>query len=306
MGRYDGTKPLHLPSFRIIEPHVMRTRDESIGYFRIKLNLTKTLPFIEDYNSTRTLDKTNRLTLFHIILCATARTFAMYPHLNRFISGRKYWQHNRLQFSFVVKKVLEANAKETFAKIAFDPFDTLDSVRERVHNFIYHARSTKGNETEKEIDDWGKFPRWMLLLAVKFFRFLEFFGRMPKSMVKPDPLYSSVVFANLGSVGLDAPYHHIFNWGTASWFITVGKIHKAPVVNDEGQIVAQDTVELGVTLDERISEGMYFNLGLKAISDFIENPDQLLNPPEIAQATLEELALIEPKKNKSQRKKNKK
>ncbi|WP_457559549.1 2-oxo acid dehydrogenase subunit E2 [Candidatus Harpocratesius sp.] len=296
MKRYDGTKPLNLPRFRLIEPHVMRTRDESIGYFRCTLNLTKTLPFIEKYNREHNFDKTTRLTLFHIILCATARTFGLYPHLNRFISGRKYWQHNRLQFSFVVKKKLEAYAKETFAKIDFDPFDTLETVRKRVHAFIYEARTDKGNATEKEIDDWGKYPRWLLMLAVKIFRILEFFGRMPKSLTKPDPLYSSVIFANLGSVGLPAPYHHIFEWGTSSWFITIGKIHKAPVVNEKGEVVAQDTVELGVTVDERISEGMYYNLGLKAITDFIENPEKLIEPPEIPEENLRELALIDREK----------
>ncbi|MHA1886909.1 MAG: 2-oxo acid dehydrogenase subunit E2 [Promethearchaeota archaeon] len=296
MKRYDATKPRHLPRFRLIEPHVMRTRDESVGYFRNSLNLTKTLPFIEKYNRDHNFDKDTRLTLFHIILCATARTFALYPHLNRFISGRKYWQHNRLQFSFVVKKKLKAYAKETFAKIDFDPFDTLEIVRKRVHAFIYEARSDKGNETEKEIDDWGKYPRWLLMLATKLFRTLEFFGKPIKSLTKPDPLYCSVIFANLGSVGLPAPYHHIFEWGNASWFITVGKIYKKPVVNEAGEIVAQDTVDLGITLDERISEGLYYALGLKAITDFIENPEKLISPPEIPEENLLELALLDREK----------
>lgn len=292
MKRYDGTKPRNLPTFRLIEPHVMRTRDESVGYFRVSLDLTKTLPFIEKYNQEHNFDKTTRLTLFHIILCATARTFSLYPHLNRFISGRKYWQHNRLQFSFVVKKKLEAYAKETFAKIDFDPYDTLETVRKRVHAFIYEARTDKGNETEKEIDDWGKYPRWLLMLATKLFRTLEFFGKPLKGLTKPDPLYASVIFANLGSVGLPAPYHHIFEWGTASWFITVGKIFKKPVVNEAGEIVAQDTVELGVTLDERISEGLYYGLGLKSLTDLIENPEKLETPPEIDEETLKDLALL--------------
>lgn len=41
-------------------------------------------------------------------------------------------------------------------------------------------------------------------------------------------MYASVFFANLGSLGLDAVYHHMYEWGNAPFFIVVGKRKKEP------------------------------------------------------------------------------
>ncbi|MHA1584681.1 MAG: 2-oxo acid dehydrogenase subunit E2, partial [Promethearchaeota archaeon] len=129
MGRYDGTKPMNLSPYKIVEPYAISTRTGAQVFFQATYDLVKTLPYIEKYNKDRRLDKTNRLTLFHVILCAAARGIAKYPHLNRFISGRKYYQRNRLNFSFVVKKQLTPNAPESIAKVDLSPYETLDTIR---------------------------------------------------------------------------------------------------------------------------------------------------------------------------------
>ena len=133
--RYDGMRA-DVPTIRNVEPHVMKTRDESIGLFLTQFDLTKTLPFIEEYNQKNNFDKRQRLTIFQVFLCAMARTVLYHPHLNRFIHARRYWQRNRLNFSFVVKKQLKTYAKETFAKIDIDPLSTVEDIRQKYHHII--------------------------------------------------------------------------------------------------------------------------------------------------------------------------
>ena len=301
--RYDGMQA-DVPTFRNVEPHVMQTRDESVGMFNTQFDLTKTLPFIEEYNQKNNLDKRQRLTFFQVFLCAMTRTFLYHPHLNRFILGRRYWQRNRLIFSFVVKKQLKTYAKETFAKIDFDPLSTIEDIRQKYHNFINRSRSDKGNESEAEIDFFGSLPRGVLMVAMKLVKFLDFFGILPpKMMIEPDPLYASVILANLGSVGIQGQViHHIFEWGNASWFIAVNKIHKQVVATEEGEIKVIDVVDIGITLDERISEGMYYMKGLKSIKKFVENPELLVNPPDVTQDQIDDLMLNDPRDKKNYKK----
>ena len=304
--RYDGMRA-DVPTFRNIEPHVMKTRNESVGLFNTQFELTKTLPFIENYNKEHNLDKRERLTFFQVFLCGLCRTFMYHPHLNRFIHAKRYWQRNRLNFSFVVKKQLKTYAKETFAKIDFDPLSTLEDIRIKYHNYINHSRSDKGNESEGEINFFGSLPRWILMIAFKLIKFLDFFGKLPsKMMIEPDPMYASASLANLGSVGLQGQViHHIFEWGNASWFFVVNKIHKQVIATEEGEVKVIDVVDVGVTLDERISEGMYYMNGLKTLKKFIENPELLMVRPEGTQEEIDDLMLNDPRDKKNYKKRQK-
>jgi hypothetical protein len=93
-------------------------------------------------------------------------------------------------------------------------------------------------------------------------------------------MYASVFLANLGSLGLDAVYHHMYEWGNSPFFIVVGKRKKEPVVNDRGELEVQEVVDMNITLDERITDGVYFARTLEMLADLIENPEKLETPPE--------------------------
>jgi hypothetical protein len=304
MGRYDATKAKNISMMKKLEAHVMVTRHESIAYFRIYLDVTKSLEFMEKYNKDRGLDKSNRLTFFHIFLTACARGFGMYPQLNRFILGRKFWQRNRIQFSFLVKKKLKYKAKETLAKIDFDPFDTVDTVRERIHKYVNRARTDKGGGIDKQMRLFAWIPRSGLKFVTSFMRTLDYWGLLPGALIEDDPMYTGAMMANLGSIGLDASLHHIFNWGTMSWCFMVGNYEFRPVADKiTGELTSRKTVLIGCTVDERIGTGMAFILGLKKIQEMIINPEQLLTPPYIPRVNLDELALVDWKYQKKKRKK---
>ncbi|MHA1520580.1 MAG: 2-oxo acid dehydrogenase subunit E2 [Promethearchaeota archaeon] len=279
MGRYDGTK-IKVSPYKQVEAHVMQRRCDSLVYYTAQYDLTKTLPYIEKYNKDRNLDKTNRITLFQLFLLSCSRALAKRPHCNRFLAGRKYWQRNRINIAFVVKKTLDLKSKTTMLKMDFHPKDTIETVRNRFHYLINRTRSDKGNETEGEINFFGKLPRWVLRIATKILTILEFYGKMPKGMIETDPLYASCIVANLGSVGLQGTIiHHLYEWGNASIFLTINKIRRIPVVNEEtGQVESRTVVDVGIAIDERIAEGIYFHRILQDMQSFMESPVQLETP----------------------------
>ena len=290
--RYDGTLIKGLPGFRLINPYVMKGRNESAVYFTHELRMKKTIEFIRQYNK-ENKGNGKRLTLFHVILCGIVRAIAFRPQMNRFISGKKIYQRNRIQFSFIVKKQLTDEGLETNVKITFSPFDTLQDVIEKVNREVEKARDMAGNESDHEIDFFTKLPRSILTLVIWVFKALDYFGIAPSEMIRLDPLYTSVYVANLGSVGLDAPYHHLYEWGNASIFAVIGKLRKGIVVGEGGTPVVEDLLTMKYTFDDRISEGLYAAKAIDMFKQFVENPEVLLQRPEIPEEVLQEHMLVE-------------
>lgn len=289
--RYDGTLLKKLPPFRAINPFVMRGRNESAIYYTQLIDIESTHAFLKEQNRGKPRDK--RFTLFHIMLCAVSRTLARRPQLNRFVSGQRIYQRNRIQLSFIVKKDISDDGQETNAKITFSPEDTLESARRRINTHIEAARRAEGNASDHEIGFVTKLPRILINGLVEGWRFLDHYGIAPKKMIELDPLYTSIYVANLGSVGLDAPFHHLYEWGNASIFMVIGRPKRHPIPVGNGHFESRLSIEMKYTIDDRISEGVYAARALRLFKEYVQNPAALLEPPELSPQELEELALID-------------
>ncbi len=289
--RYDGTRIEGLSPFRIINPYVMRGRNEAAIYYSQLLEIDGTHEFLREFNRDRPLEE--RVTLFHVLLAAAVRTVALRPQLNRFVSGRHIYQRNRIIFSFIVKKSLSDDGAETNAKVVFSPFDTLASVSERVREHVAQARDPAGNASDHEIRFVTRLPRFALGLIVRSFRLLDYYGIAPRGMIALDPLYATAYVANLGSVGLDAPYHHLFEWGNASVFFVIGRPRHVSVPVGAQRLENRLTLEVRYTFDDRVSEGYYAAKSLQMFRDLVQDPRRLVNPPHIPETILREHGLVE-------------
>jgi len=288
--RPDGTLIKGLPSFRGMLPFLMKTRTESAIYFEHDIDVTRTLEYLAEMNEG--LEKKDRkLTIFQIFLCAAVRTIALRPQLNRFVSGYRYYQRNEISINFVAKKQLTDDAEEINVKIPFDPNETLFTIPKRVNSYIYKAKSDEGNVNSSETDFLMKFPRSILKLIMKGFLFLDYWNLAPAGMIKADPFYSSLFVTNLGSVGVDAPAHHLFEWGNNGLFMAIGKIKKVYTMNEQGEIVGRDVVTVSYTLDDRISEGIYCARAIDMLKNFVENPETMEQIPDLTDEHHRELNL---------------
>jgi hypothetical protein len=86
-------------------------------------------------------------------------------------------------------------------------------------------------------------------------------------MIRSDPMYASVFVANLGSVGLDAGYHHLWEYGTISIFCVVGRVGEGA----DGR----RCMTLKYTYDERVEDGLYCARSLERLRELLENPKEL-------------------------------
>jgi hypothetical protein len=274
--RSDGIRLRKLPGFRKMFPHLMRTRTESVIYHTLRLKIGHTLAWLAQANAGR--DK--KITLFQVILAAGVRTLALRPEANRFIAGRRIYQRRTIDLSFVVKRELTEEASETTVKITFDPRSTISAVVDRVAAVVQAIRENRTSRDETASEIVTKMPRSLARLAMAGVRSLDYFGLLPASFIKGDALFASAFLANLGSIGFDAAFHHLYEWGNTPIFVVVGKIKKEPGVGPKGELEVQDVMDLKFSLDERITDGIYFVATIDMFRDLVENPEKLERPPE--------------------------
>jgi len=61
-------------------------------------------------------------------------------------------------------------------------------------------------------------------------------------------------------------------------FAVVGKMYEKPVFSADGSFEMRKTVDLGLTIDERIADGFYYAKTIRILKYILENP-QLLDTP---------------------------
>jgi hypothetical protein len=268
--RSDGRR-LRLPAFNAIFPYLMKGRNASAVYFARDLDVENAVRYVHRRNAE--LGQT-RLNLFGIILAAAARTIAEKPELNRFVKGHAVYQRKELSLSFVVKKRLTEDSREANAKIRFLPGDTILEAMDRINAAIDFARGDKPGADDKEVELVHRIP-FGKAAVTGIFRILDFLNIAPRSMIATDPLFTSAYFANLGSIGLDAPFHHLYEWGSASLFVVVGRTFQKEVKHVDGSVSKRLHLSMKATVDERISEGIYFAHAASLFQKYVLHPELL-------------------------------
>ena len=109
---------------------------------------------------------------------------------------------------------------------------------------------------------------------------MDFYGIMPKFIHKLSPFHTSVFITNMGSIGSEPIYHHIYNFGTTSIFIAMGTKKTQRVINREGKIVQRKVMRLRFVADERIGDGYYLSSALKYFNGIFLHPEVLHEKPE--------------------------
>jgi hypothetical protein len=146
---------------------------------------------------------------------------------------------------------------------------------DRIYGELDAGRSGRESRTDKEVKLFLRLPAPLLRLGVRATRWLDGMGLLPASYIEGDPLFASAFVANLGSVGLDTAYHHLYEYGTIPIFAVIGRLHLAPRVRPDGSVAATEVFQLRYNYDERIEDGFYAARGLEGIAYRLEHPDEM-------------------------------
>lgn len=270
--RFDGKYIKDIDSMHFIMPFLYPDRCDNETFFSFKIDLTKLNEYIEKKNKNNPEYKYN---MFQCIIAATLKTITLRSKLSYFIHNKKMYKRNDISAAFTVKQEFDDNGHEVLCFIHTKPEWTIDDLHNELHKQLLKLKS-KGyrDESSSFMDKFQKLPGFISRPILNFVCYLERKGLVPTSLIETDPYHSSVIFANLGSIGLPSGYHHLTNWGTTSLFIVIGKKDRMPFYENDN-VIFKDGVELSMTLDERIADGYYYSKSIKMLKYFLENPELL-------------------------------
>ena len=268
--RSDGRKIKSLdPMFRVI-PHVMKERSDAHVYFSQDIPIKS----LDEYIAKKEQEGI-KMSYMNIIYAALVRMLAEKPSLNRFImDGRTYARHG-IHISLAIKKGMTEEAEETTVKIPFKGSENIFEVKEILDSTIAKNKEVSNqNNTDKLLKLLSYVPDWLYKLIVNILMYLDKHGMMPKAIIELSPFHTSAFLTNVGSLGIDAIYHHLYNFGTTGIFLAMGKKKKSYIYEDD-DIVQEKSISLAWVADERICDGFYYANALKSFYRYLKKPELL-------------------------------
>ena len=272
--RADGKRLRNTDPMYTVAAYVMNKRVDSMNM------VTLNIPYdpIQEYLNEK---RKQGFAISHlgVIIAAYLRTAAEFPLLNRFIMNCKPYARNEFAVAMVVLKSGEMD-NGTMSKMYFNMSDTIFDVNNKINEYVSENRNVpEKNGTEKMIKILLGAPG-VLRVGVGLFKFMDKHGLLPKNVIDMSPFHNSLCISNLASIRTNHIYHHCYEFGTTSVFITLGNLREVPK-RKNGEIVFERCMPLGVVMDERICSGSYFALAFRKISKYLKNPALLELPPEV-------------------------
>ena len=262
-------------SFHVIMPFVMPTRCANEAVMSYTFDITELDRYVKAKNAE---GPDFKYTWFHVICAAIVKTIILRPKLNYFISGYRMYERKDIEIAFTAKRQFSDKGEEALARFIADRDG--GSLVEQVHSFVakfvtkVRRAEDRGGITRK-FDFYQSLPRPLFRFFVWILRRMEYHGIYPNSLKKDDPCYSTAYITNLGSIKMSADYHHVFEWGTNSFFIVMNEKKMTPFFKEDGSYELKPTIELCFTIDERIADGFYFARSIKYLDYLIQHPELL-------------------------------
>ncbi|NDP21674.1 MAG: hypothetical protein GZ091_11430 [Paludibacter sp.] len=274
--RYDGWRVRNVDALFTVAPFILTKRVDSEVFFEIKIPIDTVEEFIRSHKK----DMPD-LSIMQVVMASVIRLVSQRPYVNRFIVWNKIFARNHVSFSLAIKRSMTVQGEETVIKPYFLPTDTLhDVVRKTKLELENNQQVGQENSSDSISKMMGLLPDFLLRLLIYLVKKMDHVGIMPKVFFRASPFHTTMFFTNIGSIGIESIYHHLYEFGTCSMFAAMGKKTKKYVVDKDGIPRSEKTIKLKFVLDERICDGFYYATSIRMLEKIITNPAQLLLPPE--------------------------
>lgn len=275
--RKDGRKIRTMCPINYISPYVMVDRNDASNYIANRIDTAR----MDEYVRQKQKEGLVGFSPLHVFIAAYTRVVSQLPGINRFINRQKIFARNNIEVVLTIKREMSLNADETVVKIYPEPDFTAKQVYEQMTNVINENR---GNDNESNLDSTIKvlnyIPGLLLKFSVWFLKTLDYFGLLPKFLLKVSPFHGSLVITSMGSLGIPPIYHHLYNFGNVPLFISYGAKYRENVLNKDGKVERHSYIDYKIVTDERICDGHYYAAALKKLNYYLKHPHLLDEPPE--------------------------
>ncbi len=271
---YDGTLVESLDPVNFVMPYIMPRRTDSEAYFNFRLDLSRMEDFIREQQ-----ENIPGLSLFHVIFAIIVRSCAITPQVNRFITNHRIYQRDSVRIAMNIKKNLTEDGAESIIFPVFEKTDSLKTIVAKTNKAVidaYAELENPQNDVDKLVKILNHLPQFILKGFIKTVMYLDRQGRLQKVLVNAQPFHSGFYVTNVGSIGLPVIYHHLYEFGTTSIFIAIGKKETETSMDRHGEMSRKRILPIKMVMDERICDGFVFSRAYRTILKCFANPEILL------------------------------
>lgn len=255
-------------------PHVMDKRYDASNYMDLEIDMEPLQKYINNQRG-----EGQRISYMAIMIAAYIRTAAKYPYLNRFVMNKKIYARNHFCVSFVTLKAGD-EMEETVVKLYFNLDEDIFEVNRKINEAIeFNRQETTKNSTDKLLKVIFRIPL-LVRGVVNLVKFVDKYFTLPFPLIHAIPFHTSFFITNLASIRLNSIYHHIYEFGTTSVFLSMGQTTKKLVKNGDG-VEERKVMPMKVVTDERIASGNYYGKCFREFLKYMEHPELLEQKPEV-------------------------
>lgn len=277
--RKDGWRLRHTQSFFAVMPHFMKHRNDAMVFFDECIEVEELEKYVRRMRKEKDMPD---FSMYHLIIAAALRMFALRPCLNRFIMNGKTYARNNLSVSMTVKKTLSVTEPDSVIKPYFEKTDTVFDVYRKIHETM--EKEVRGENSENDADVaagiLNRCPAFLVRAFVNFIIFMDHRNLMTNFINKLSPFHTSFYVTDVGSLGIGPVYHHIYNFGTTSIFLAMGKKQMTVFTRPDGTTEVKRAIQIRFVLDERICDGQYFADAIRSFRKLLKKPQLLETPPD--------------------------
>ncbi|MBR7160351.1 MAG: 2-oxoglutarate dehydrogenase [Clostridia bacterium] len=279
--RPDGKRLKSISPYTKIIPHIMKARHDAQNIHKVQVDCKYLDEFVK-----KVREETGVVySYMDILFAATVRMFALRPYINRFVVNGRIYKRHKIQLAFVIKRGLTDESVDTTVKLTFDGTESIEEVKKMIEDIVRENKvATQKNGTDTLMKIFTSGPNTIVKAGIGLLKWADKHGLIPGSVLKNSPFHSSAFVTNLKSIKCDYVYHHLYDFGTTSLFLAMGKESMQPVVSTTGEIVPAKIMNIGVNMDERTTDGLYWANSLRLFQSFMRNPYVLtkkLDPSEV-------------------------
>jgi hypothetical protein len=272
--RKDGRRLRTIQPMSRLMPFIMPKRSDACNMFTDSFDVTEA----DKYCRRMIRDGYTNFNFMHLLIAAYVRAVSQYPAINRYVRGQRIFARTEITVVMTIKKSMKIDEPDTCIKVTFAPDDTAAEIYEKFNQVVQENQEDAASKSDfdKIMDFFTKFPRLILRGVVGLVKWFDYHS----VVLLPDlPFYGSMIITSMGSLGIPAIYHHIYDFGNLPVFLAFGKKYYKLVMDREGNVFKRRHVDLKVVTDERICDGFYYASAFKYIKKLIEHPEALDERP---------------------------
>ncbi len=253
------------PIFRMI-PHIMRRRTGAQVFCKRDFFAQP----VDDYIRAQR-QKGYDLTYMSVVLTAYLRTMAQRPSLNRFIINGRIYARDEYVIAITIKKTLTDESDEILLKLHFKGTENIYEVNDIIVNEIKKNREDSAdNLTESLAGKFMSLPNGTVKRSTGLLMKFDDWNMMPKAVLEASPFHASAFLTNMKSIKQEYVYHHLYDFGSCSVFISLGKVSER-AASVKGKVISAKMFTLGFTVDERICDGFYLTKSFKVFETYMKD-----------------------------------